>query len=136
MIHTINDLSKPGKLLILIDSGVNYLLGVVLLAYSKPMVSFLGLPEVEHNFYPNILGAVLFGIGIALHIEYKRTDGLSGLGLAGAICINLMGGVVLLCWLMFGDLSIPIQGKILLWLLDVFLIAISILEYYFFKNAK
>ncbi len=112
------------------------MLGIVLLAYSLPVVSWLGLPEVENSFYPNILGAVLLGIGIALHIEYKRTHGLSGLGLAGAISINLMGGVVLLLWLLVGHLVIPLQGRILLWVLDVFLIGFSILELFAIKNEK
>ncbi len=131
-------MNKPGKLLLLIDAVVNYMLGIVLLTYSLPVVSWLGLPKVENSFYPNILGAVLVGIGIALHMEYKReykrTHRLSGLGLAGAISINLMGGVVLLLWLLFGHLVIPLQGRILLWVLDVFLIGFSILEIFAFKN--
>jgi len=110
------------------------MLGIVLLAYSFPVVSWLGLPKVENSFYPNILGAVLLGIGIALHIEYKRTNGLYGLGLAGAISINLMGGVVLLLWLLIGHLVIPLQGRVLLWVLDVFLIGFSILEFFAFKK--
>lgn len=119
---------KHGKTLLLIDSTINFLLGVVLLAYSEPVIKLFGLPVTNLNFYPNILGAILFGIGIALFIEYKRKDEFIGLGLGGAISINMMGGIVLLLWLVFGNLHIPIQGKILLWILNILLIGISSLE--------
>ena len=35
-------------------------------------------------------------------------------GLGGAIAINLYGGLVLLWWLMFGNLSLPPRGFVLL----------------------
>ena len=119
---------KKGKALILTDSIINIFLGVVLLAYSKPIVDFFGLPETDLKFYPNILGAILFGIGIALFIEYKRKGEFIGLGLGGAISINLMGGIVLFIWLVSGNLNLPIQGNILLWFLDIILFGVSLLE--------
>ena len=128
---------KQGKALILIDSIINLILGLVLLAYSEPLVNFLGLPVTDLNFYPNILGAILFGIGIALFIELKRKDEFIGLGLGGAISINMMGGIVLFLWLVFGRLNIPIQGKIILWILDTILIGISSLELLtYLKNKR
>jgi hypothetical protein len=87
-------MKKPGKVLIIIDSIINLVLGIILLAYSEPIINFFGLPETSLNFYPNILGAILFGIGIALCTEYKREDTFIGLGLGGAISINMMGGMV------------------------------------------
>ena len=119
---------KKGKALILTDSIINIFLGVVLLAYSKPIVDFFGLPETDLKFYPNILGAILFGIGIALFIEYKRKGEFIGLGIGGAISINLMGGIVLFIWLVSGNLNLPIQGNILLWFLDIILFGISLFE--------
>jgi len=119
---------KPRKTLLLIDSIINIFLGIVLLAYSEPIIKFFGLPETSQRFYPNILGAILFGIGIALIIEYKRTGGNIGLGLGGAISINLIGGIVLFLWLVFGQLKIPIHGLVIFWTLDFILIAISLLE--------
>ena len=119
---------KIRKRLILIDSAINCFLGIVLLAYSEPVITFFGLPETESGFYPNILGAVLLGIGIALLIElYSKAD-FSGLGLAGAICINMIGGIVLFLWLLFGDLPVPLRGKIILWSLVVILVVISFIE--------
>lgn len=119
---------RQGKILLLVDSIINVFLGIVLLAYSEPIVEFFGLPVTSISFYPNILGAILLGIGIALFIEYKRKDEFIGLGLGGAISINMMGGIVLFLWLVFGDLNIPVHGTIILWVLDILLIGISSLE--------
>jgi len=117
-----------GKKILLVDAAVNLFLGGVLLVYSEPVIHFFGLPTTNQIFYPNILGAVLFGIGIALIVEFKRKGKWIGLGLGGAISINLAGGIVLFCWLVAGNLSIPIQGKIILWLLDALLVGISSFE--------
>lgn len=127
---------KYGKLLILTDSLINLFLGIVLMAYSNFMVSIFGLPETEQNFYPNILGAVLFGIGLALIIEFRRKKEFIGLGLGGAIAINIFGGIVLLLWLIWGNLNIPIHGTIILWVLDFVLIGISSLELYAYQQGK
>lgn len=127
---------KQRRILILIDAIINLLLGAVLLAYSEPVIKLFGLPVTTLNFYPNILGAILFGIGIALFIEFKRKGDFIGLGLGGAISINMMGGIVLFLWLVFGNLIIPIQGKLILWILDIILIGISSLELLTFKKNK
>ena len=119
---------KQRKTLILTDSLINLFLGLVLLGYSEPVIRFFGLPVTDQYFYPNILGAMLFGIGIALYIEYKRKDEFIGLGLGGAISINIMGGIVLFMWLISGSLIIPLKGKIIFWVLDVILVGISSLE--------
>ena len=127
---------KQGKILILIDCIINLFLGIVLLAYSNPVVKFFGLPETDLRFYPNILGAILFGIGLALLIEYRRNDEFIGLGLGGAITINMLGGTVLFFWLIWGNLSIPIQGSIILWVLFVLLVGISALELFTYLGQK
>jgi hypothetical protein len=76
-----------------------------------------------------IFGAVLFGIGITLAWEGSRGDGqLVGLGLGGAIAINLCGGLVLTAWLLFGELVLPIRGRAILWGLAVILVLISLVE--------
>ena len=59
---------------------------------------------------------------------------MRGLGLGGAICINLCGGIVLALWLIAGDLSLPLRGLVLLWGLVVILVGISIFE--FFSQRK
>jgi hypothetical protein len=70
----------------------------------------IGVTIVANSFYPNLLGAVLIGIGIALTIEYcSKQGGMVGLGLGGAVAINLSGGLVLILWLIFGDLILLIK---------------------------
>ncbi|MBN1502704.1 hypothetical protein JW930_04105 [Candidatus Woesearchaeota archaeon] len=117
------------KKVLLIDALINFLLGVLLLLFSKPLAGFLGMPYSDVYFYPNILGAVLVGIAIALVIEYRRkADGLVGLGLGGAVAINLCGGLVLAFWLILGDLNITPKGNTFLWLLVIILLVISSVE--------
>ena len=116
---------------LLIDAVINLLLGVVLLAFRPSLAEALGVPQTEPSFYPTILGAVLFGIGLALLLECGgRPQGLVGLGLGGAITINLCGGIVLAIWLASGRLTIPIRGQAVLWSLVVILVVISATEVY------
>jgi hypothetical protein len=124
------------RLTLLVDAFINLLLGVLLLAFSPKIVYFLGIPSTDNNFYPTILGAVLFGISIALIIEAyrKNTNESAGLGLIGAICINICGGIVLLLWLLFGGLNLPAKGLVFLWTLDIILVVISTIE--LFLNLK
>ena len=109
-----------------LDAGINLVLGILLLLFPRAVVSALGMPAADVAFYPSILGAVLVGIGIALVIE--RVRGASGLGLAGAISINLAGGAALAGWLLSGSLAIPARGRAILWTLVVVLVGISAVE--------
>lgn len=122
-------MTKRRGLLLLIDGIVNLLLGILLLLYPAGLADTLGLPPFSTAFYPTMLGAVLFGIGIALLIErYRAREGVTGLGIAGAIAINLCGGGVLLVWLLAGDLRIPLRGQIILWAVAILVLLIGILE--------
>ena len=95
----------------------------------KPLVSLLGIPATDQAFYPSILGAVLIGIGIALLVErFKEHTHMIGLGLGGAISINTAGACGLIIWLLWGDLAMPLQGTVFLWLIVILLLGISGLE--------
>lgn len=117
-------------LLLTLDAFVNLALGTMLLFFPKGLVVALGLPYSASAFYPSILGAVLFGIGIALLLERNRPgrDGV-GLGLAGAVAINLCGGLVLAGWLLIGNLDLPMRGTLLLWILVLLLVGLSTFEF-------
>lgn len=111
------------------DAAINLALGILLMAFPAGLVKVLGIPMAESSFYPTILGGVLFGIGLALLIEcYRKSSRLVGLGLAGAIAINLCGGVVLAVWLLSDRLTLPLRGHILLWFVVLLLVGISLLE--------
>ena len=117
------------KILLIIDCVVNVLLGLLLLLFPFGVIDLLGLPDTNTHFYPSILGAVILGIGLALFFElvgYKK--GFRGLGLGGAILINVVGSLVLLFWLVFGSLSIPIKGQIVLWAVGLIVLFIGIAE--------
>ena len=116
---------KPSVLLT-IDAVISFLLGVLLLVFPKTLVSILGIPNSESSFYPSIFGSILFGIGVALLIErFRRSEGL---GLLGAISIDLSGGIALAIWLLFGHLELPLRGYIILWILVFILVGISSFE--------
>ena len=105
------------------DAVINLVLGALLVAFPESVVSALGVPSADQAFYPSILGAVLVGVGIALLIE--RRKGSSGLGLHGAIAINICGGLGLAVWLVLGDLDLPLRGVAFLWGLVLVLVGLS-----------
>jgi hypothetical protein len=110
-----------------IDAAINLALGVLLLAFSPGLADFLGVPPSDTRFYPTILGAVFVGIAVALALESRRpvdSDAV-GLGLVGAACINLCGGLVLGLWLVLGHLALPMRGLVLLWSLVAVLVVLS-----------
>ena len=117
------------KRLLIIDGIVNLLLGVLLLLFPFGLAPILGVPVPSNHFYPTILGAVLFGIGVALLIDaYGYQHGIRGLGIAGAIVINFCGAMVLILWLLFNSLNIPLRGYIILWTIAIVVLAVGLIE--------
>ena len=116
------------SLLLTIDGIINFILGVLLISFPGWLVKFLGVPAVP-RFYPMILGGVLLGISIALFLERGILGWRgSGLGLDGAVAINLCGGLVLVGLLTFGDLALTLRGTVFLWVLVALLLGISAVE--------
>ena len=117
------------KTFLLIDGIVNLILGILLLLFPFGIAEILGVPQSEINFYPTILGGVIFGIGIALLLEaYGERWEFRGLGLGGAIVINLCGAGVLALWLFFMPLNLPLRGNIILWIIAIVVLGLGILE--------
>jgi hypothetical protein len=117
------------KTFLLIDGLVNLILGILLLMFPLGVAEVLGAPLPESNFYPTILGGVIFGIGIALLIEgYGEARGIRGLGLGGAIAINFCGAGILTVWLVFKPLNIPLRGLIILWAIAIVVFGLGLLE--------
>ena len=119
-----------GSTLIAVDSVVNVLLGLLLLIFPPNLVQWLGLPLPSSAFYVRILGAVILGIGVALAIEFRRepSSSLVGLGIGGALAINLCGGGALVAYLAFGDLSLSTEGTIVLWILAALVVGLGLIE--------
>jgi len=117
------------KTLLLVDGAVNLALGVVLLLFPAGVVDLLGLPPTSTTFYPSILGAVLMGIGLALLVECFGADrGVRGLGLGGAIAINVCGAGALLVWLLVDPFDIPARGYAVLWTVAILVLVIAGVE--------
>ena len=129
--------AKPRATLLRVDGVINLLLGLLLMWFPDELVDALGVPSTVDRFYPTLLGAVLFGIGIALLLEANRLPGgVVGLGLGGAIAINLTAASVLVVWLIWGDLEIPTRGRVLLGILSAGLVAISTFELWVRWNRR
>ncbi len=114
--------------LLTIDSAINIVLGVCLLALPGKTIDFFGLPTTSTYFYVILLEAVLLGIGIALWIERKNEDRWHGLGLAGAIIINILGAATVLVWLLLDPFNLPMHGYIVLWAVALTVLGIGLVE--------
>jgi len=120
---------KNKNALLTIDGIINLVLGILMLFFPMQMIQTFDLPTTDNTFYINILGAVLFGIGIALLIERSSNRlHMSGLGIAGAIVINLCGSGTFIAWLLFGNLNLSIGGSILLWSIALIVLGVAIIE--------
>ena len=122
-------MERSQEILLSIDGLINVLLGILLLLFPFGIAEFFGVPISSTNFYPTILGGVIFGIGIALYVErYGYKSGIRGLGLGGAIAINICGGLVLLSWLLVNPFDLPIRGYIVLWIIALLVLLVGIIE--------
>jgi len=123
---------KPHMLAI--DSGANYLLGLPLLVVPRGAAKWLGIPDEGTAFYGRVLGGVLTGVATALAIEHRRqSEGDPvGLGAAGAIAINGLGGAAVALWLLLSPdaAALPRRGRVLLWGVSSGVLAIGAIEAY------
>ena len=118
-----------------LDGIGNVLLGLPLLLFPELVSEFLGLPTLGVIFYPAILGAVFVGIGVALLLERFKPS-LGGLGLGGAMSINLIFGVVLAGWLLLSGMGLPRRGVFVLSALAVILVGTSMAEAFSLSREK
>jgi hypothetical protein len=117
------------KNLLLVDGFANLVLGILLLLFPLGLAELFGVPVPKNNFYPTILGGVILGIGIALLIERFGFDKqIRGLGLGGAIAINICGSLVLLGWLIIAPPVIPMRGIFVLWIIALVVLGIGFVE--------
>jgi hypothetical protein len=122
-------MERKQRIFLFIDGIINIVLGILLLLFPFGISELLGVPESATNFYPTILGGVVFGIGIALFIErYGFKFNLRGLGLGGAIVINICGATVLIAWLLVNPFNLPLRGYIILWTIAIGVLFIGIAE--------
>ena len=117
------------EILLFIDGIINVILGITLLLFPFGVPEILGVPDSKMYFYPTILGGVIFGIGVALLIErYGFKYKIRGLGLGGAIAINLIGAFILLIWLIVDPFDLPARGYFILWSIAIIVLLVGIIE--------
>jgi hypothetical protein len=117
------------RLLLAVDAVVNLVMGLTLLLFPAGTQRLLGLPSTNTFFYATILGGVILGIGAALCLEWwGALRGVRGLGLGGAIAINLCGSAGLLFWLVSGRLALPPRGRVMLWIVALAVLGIGVAE--------
>ncbi len=88
----------------MVNGVIDPLLGLLLGLFPGWLVDLLGLPGFDNDFWIRVLGAVLFGVGAASLIEMYKGSG--GLGLPGAILINLSGASMLAAWLIYSIVAL------------------------------
>ncbi len=109
--------------LLIIDAATDLILGFFLVFFPLKVLDFLGLPVEMPPFYATILGGVLIGIGVALLIALSPgRRGREGLGLGGALIINLFAALALASLLIVGRISVSIIGYLILLGLLIFLV--------------
>lgn len=116
--------SAHGRLLI-VDAAINLALGAVLLLAPMGSLPLLGVPTPTTFLFTSVLGGVLVGIGGALLVSAR---GLEGLGLAGAIVINVCGAVALVGWLVLADDALEPRATVTLWAIAILVLAVAALE--------
>ena len=111
-------------LLLLAEALLFLVMGAILAVFPVGIIASLGLPAGQPGFYRRLLGATLIGVGLALMMN-ALPSGLSGLGLRGAMAVNLCVALALALQLLTGARKTPARGKRLLWLLVVVLVGLS-----------
>ena len=101
--------------------------GVTFALFPLTAAKVLGLPAGGSGFWPRLLGAMLIGLAGAAFIEGRAT-GAGGLGMAGAVVINLVAAGMLVALLVFQRAAVTWRGKALLWMLAAALVVLGLVE--------
>jgi hypothetical protein len=115
--------------LLFVDGLINLALGFLLAVFPRHLAEFLGIPIPNTPFYASLLGAILTGIGAALLLEYYTQSAvITGLGVEGAIIINMLSAGTLIVWLVAGHLELPQRGYLFLWSITILVLLVTVLE--------
>ena len=112
--------------LLWIETLLKLVPGLLLALAPLTTLRVLGLPRPDTGFWPRLTGALLVGIAGALFIEGTQSG--HGLGLAGAIIINLCGATVLATLLVLDRGPASTRGRAVVWALTCTLVILSVFE--------
>lgn len=113
--------------LLLIEALVKLAAGVMLVLAPLATASVLGLPRPPSGFWPRLLGALLIGLAAALFIE-MRLPGSKGLGLAGAIAVDIVLAFTLVAQMLAKAGAETRRGKLVMWLVTAALVVLALVE--------
>lgn len=106
-------------------------IGLILIFLPITAARMAGLPHGNVAFWPRLFGAALLGIAGAFAVEgYNLAGGAieaKGLGLGGAVIINLTTIVSLFGTLIFSAVATR-RGKVLIWLMILVLLFLTLFE--------
>ncbi len=117
---------STSRALLFADAVINLALGGLLILYPQLLISMFGFPMMITRFFASVLGGVLIGIGVALFVTYR--GGTAGLGLDGAIAINICGAGTVVVWLLAAPGEFSFAGRITLWVVAVLVLGIGCIE--------
>jgi hypothetical protein len=88
------------------DGAFNLLAGLVALTLYGPVVAFIGWPGTDTQIYPNVLGAALIGLSLAVlfaagHPERSRDTILA------TVVAKVLAGVIILYWVFVVGIELP-----------------------------
>jgi hypothetical protein len=119
--------------LLWLEIGLKLAGGLTLALVPVTASRVFGLPISGSAFWPRLLGAVLVGLALATVLQGDTllkgafTHG-RGLGLAGAIAVNLTSAAMLAAQLVMARAAATKRGNAALWALVLLLTALSLFE--------
>ncbi len=114
--------------LLWIETLLNFFGGLPLIVAPLATIRLLGLPPTPTGFWPRLLGTLLLGISLAMFLE-GSVSGSRGLGLAGALIINVSAVSMMVAMLLLEAGPPSARGRALMWALIVLLLWLSALEF-------
>ena len=113
--------------LLWIEFVVKLASGAVLALAPKLLARITGLPPAESPFWPRLLGGILIGIAVAALVEVRFKSSI-GLGLAGAVSVNVAAAATIGSLLILGQGGSSRRGRFALWLAAAGLLILALVE--------
>jgi len=113
--------------LLWIEFVVKLASGALLVLAPRMLARIAGLPPAEQPFWPRLLGGVLIGIAVAALVEVRFKSSI-GLGLAGAVSVNVATAATLGSMLILGQGGPSRRGRFALWLASAGLVILALVE--------
>lgn len=101
--------------------------GIPLLLTPRVLAHVLGLPPAESPFWPRLIGGLLIGLAMAALIEVRFKSSM-GLGLAGAVAMNVATAATIGSLLIMGQGGPTRRGHFTLWLVAAVLMIQALVE--------